>query len=226
MLVKDRMTRHFITIRATDSFHNALRLIKEHRVTALPVIDEGGQLVGIVTEKDLLHAAPSPTTSLSIYEVNYLLSKTLVAGLMSKPVISVEQNLPLEEAARLMVDNKISSLVVTSGAEVVGMITETDIFAVLVEMLGGGQASTRITVRISERKGSLAELAARIAQAGGNIHSLATFAGDDPEHRFIAARVAGIDPNDLGDQVELINVWNGFDSQAVDDYNTPHILRL
>jgi len=208
MLVKDRMTPDPITIGSTESFHEALRLIREHKIRRLPVTDKTGKLVGIVTEKDLLYASPSPATTLSVYEVNYLLSKMRVEQVMSKPVISVEASLPLEEAARVMVDKGIGSLVVTHEGKMVGIITETDIFKVFVEMLGGGHPSTRITVRVVEQKGSLADLAGRIAAAGGNIHSLATFAGDDPTHRFIAARVEGIQLETIAsEQIELVNVW-------------------
>ena len=131
-----------------------------------------------------------------------------VEQVMSKPVVSVDENLPLEEAARVMVDEGISSLVVTREGDMVGLVTETDIFRVFVEMLGGGHPSTRVTVRIVEQKGSLADLASRIAAAGGNIHSLATFAGDDPTHRFIAARVEDILPEAIAsERIELIHVW-------------------
>jgi acetoin utilization protein AcuB len=131
-----------------------------------------------------------------------------VEQVMTRPVITVGENLPLEEAARIMVDRGIGSLVVTRGQDIVGIITETDMFKVFVEMLGGGHPSTRVTVRVVEQKGSLADLASRIAAAGGNIHSLATFAGDDPQHRFIAARVEDIDPEAIAsEQIELISVW-------------------
>ncbi len=208
MLVKDRMTPDPICIKSNESFHDALRRIRENKVCRLPVVDQEGKLVGIVSEKDLLYTSPSPSASLSAYEINYLLAKMRVEQVMTRPVVTVDENLPLEEAARTMIDQGIGSLVVTHEQDMVGIITETDIFEVFVEMLGGGHPSTRVTVRVVEQKGSLADLAGRIAAAGGNIHSLATFAGDDPEHRFIAARVEDIDPELIAsEQIELINVW-------------------
>jgi acetoin utilization protein AcuB len=199
------MTPDPTTITPDDSYSEALRIIRENKFHHLPVVDKKGKLIGIVTEADLLHASPSAATSLSIYELNYLLAKLTVREVMSSPVITVPEDEPLEEAAKVMVNKRISCLPVmrdgdpstSSGQALVGMITETDIFRAFVEVLGGEEASLRVTLRVSDVRGELARLAGIIAQLGGNICSVASFRGEDPEHVYITFRLEGVDEEDL-----------------------------
>src|SRR5512136_900821 len=110
MLVRERMSSHPVTVTADTPITEALRTMREKDVRRLPVLDAGGRLVGIVSEKDVLYASPSPATSLSIYEMHYLLSHLLVAEVMTRDVITVTPDTPLEEAARIMCDHKIGGL--------------------------------------------------------------------------------------------------------------------
>src|SRR5512140_2036321 len=128
------MSRNPVTILVNTNINSGLQLILERKVRRLPVLDASGKMVGIVSEKDLLHASPSPATSLSVYELHYLLSKLTVRHVMSSPVITVDPDTRLEEAARIMVDNKIGGLTVVAGGCLVGIITETDVFRVLLDM--------------------------------------------------------------------------------------------
>lgn len=193
MLVQDRMSRHPITIRPDVSLHDALRIMRENKVRRLPVLNEKGKLVGIVSEKDLLYASPSPATSLSVYEMNYLISKITIEELMSREVITVCEDCPLEEAARIMADNGIGGLPVMRGDQLVGMITESDLFKVFLELLGARTWGLRVTIKVPEGKGVLARLTQALADHGANIVSLGTFWGDDPTNREIAFKVQGID---------------------------------
>jgi acetoin utilization protein AcuB len=193
MLVKDRMSRHPITITPDVSLHDALRLMREEKIRRLPVLDKKGKLVGIVSEKDLLYASPSPATTLSVYELNYLVSKIKVGDLMTKEVITIAEDCPLEEAARIMVDNQISGLPVMRGDVLVGIITESDLFKTFLELLGARIWGLRVTVKVQEGRGVLARLTQEIAQAGGHIVSLGTFWGDDPTNRLLTFKVQGID---------------------------------
>jgi acetoin utilization protein AcuB len=197
MLVKERMSRHPITIRPDVSLHDALRVMRDEKVRRLPVLDRENRLVGIVLEKDLLYASPSPATSLSVYEMNYLVSKIKVEDLMSRQVITVAEDCPLEEAARIMVDNNISGLPVMRGAHLVGMITESDLFKVFLELLGARAWGLRVTIKVGEGRGVLAKLTAELAQRGANIVSLGTFWGDDPTNREIAFKVQGIEQTEM-----------------------------
>jgi len=193
MLVKERMSRHPITISPDVSLHDALRIMNQEKVRRLPVLDKKGKLVGIVLEKDLLYASPSPATSLSVYELNYLVSKITVEELMSREVITVEEDCPLEEAARIMVDNNIGGLPVMRGDQLVGMITESDLFKVFLELLGARSLGLRVTIRVPEEKGFLARLTRALADQGADIVTLATFWGDDLSNREIVLKVQEVE---------------------------------
>ncbi len=193
MLVKDRMTPDPITITPDISFPDAFRILRERRIRHLPVVNKKGKLIGIVARTDLLHASPSKATSLSIFELNYLLANLHISEVMSSPPITVPEDAPLEEAARLMVQQKIGCLPVLREGNLVGMITETDIFKIFVEVLGGEEASLRVTVRVPDVRGELARVARVIAGLGGNICSVARFRGEDHEHCFITLRLEGVE---------------------------------
>ena len=187
MLVGERMTRYPVTILETASIDDGLHLMRERKVRRLPVLDSGGKMVGIVSDKDLLHAAPSPATSLSVYELHYLLARLTIKQVMASPVITVSADTPVEEAARIMADNKIGGLPVVEGDNLVGIITETDIFKVLLELLGARTPGVRVTVAVKEAKGVLAQLSRSLSDAGANIVSVAAYHGpiaDEPRIMF------------------------------------------
>jgi acetoin utilization protein AcuB len=193
MLIKERMSRHPITITPETSLFDALRIIRDEKIRRLPVLDVSGGLVGIISEKDLLYAAPSPATTLSIYEMNYLISKITIKELMTTKVITVEDDCPIEEAARIMADNNISSLPVMKAGRLVGMITESDLFKIFIELLGARQKGLRVTILLPEGVGALARLTSGLANLKADILSLGTFAGDKPDNREIVFKVQGAD---------------------------------
>ncbi|MCL4488460.1 MAG: CBS and ACT domain-containing protein [Chloroflexi bacterium] len=206
MLVGTRMTPNPITVSPDSSFEDALQLLREKKIRRLPVVDKQGNLVGIVVEKDLLYASPSPATSLSVFEVHYLLSKLQVKDVMTKRVIAVGEDCPLEEAARILVDHKIGSLPVLRDRRVVGIITETDIFRTMAEALGGRAKGLRIVLRIPEQKGELAKVASKIAECGGNIISLATFLSNDTAHRELTIKLQDGKKDDTLPALEKLGV--------------------
>jgi acetoin utilization protein AcuB len=189
MQVKDRMTQNPVTVPEDATFENALHLMKERQIRRLPIVAKDGHLVGIVVEKDLFSASPSTATSLSVFEVHYLLSKLKMKNLMTKRVIAVGDDCPVEEAARIMVDNKIGCLPILKDGKLVGIITETDIFKTFVEILGGREKGLRLTLDVTEGKGVLAAIANEIAKHNGSILSLATFCGRDASDRIITVKV-------------------------------------
>lgn len=193
MLVKERMSRRPITITPEISIHDALRMMRDEKVRRLPVLDKKGALVGIVLEKDLLYASPSPATSLSVYEVNYLVARIKVEDIMSREVITVEEDCPLEEAARIMVDNNIGGLPVMRGDRLVGMITESDLFKVFLELLGARNPGLRVTIKVPEKQGFLAQLTRALSDQGADIVTLGTFWGDDLTNREIVFKVQGVE---------------------------------
>ena len=135
MKVSERMTTPVITALPDLPIQEALNLMREKGIRRIPVVDKGGRLKGIVSDRDLLHASPSDATSLNVWELNYLLSKVTLRDVMTKSVITVEGDSRIRETARIMVDKKIHGLPVMDGDTMVGIITETDLFKVLVELL-------------------------------------------------------------------------------------------
>ncbi len=205
MLVKDWMTKEPVTVTKGVGIYDALELMRQKKVRRLPVLDKKGKLVGIVSEKDLLYASPSPATSLSIYEMRYLLSKLTVEQVMSTPVIVVHEDDTLEKAARIMADNKIGGLPVTRGEdELVGIITETDIFKVFLVLLGARQAGLRVTIEVPDVKGMLRDVTSAIAGAGGNIISLGTITGEEAGRAINVIKIQGASRDEVVKALEEI----------------------
>jgi acetoin utilization protein AcuB len=135
MLIKERMSKPPITAPPDMPIQEALKLMRSRGIRRLPVVDKKGKLIGIVSDRDLLHAAPSKATSLSVWELNYLLSKVTLKDVMTKDVITVKPDTPVQEAARIMADKKVGGLPVVQNGKLIGVITETDLFRVLVELM-------------------------------------------------------------------------------------------
>jgi len=201
MLVYERMSRHPLTVSPDTSVDAALKRMREEKVRRFPVVEDESKVVGIVSEKDLLYAAPSPATSLSIYELHYLLSRITVEQVMTRNVITVEETDPLEEAARIMVDNKVGGLPVLREGKLVGIITETDIFKTFMEMLGARDQGLRLTLLCPEQRGELAALTSAAAELGGNIISLGTFWGKDASSAIVTMKVVGVDKDALMEKI-------------------------
>ena len=142
MKVRDVYTQGAVVVSPRTSIAEARRTMEQHKIRRLPVVD-GDRLVGIVTQMDLLRALPSIATTLSIWEINYLLDKVRVEEIMTRDVLTVEPDTDLAAAAKLMIERKIGGLPVVDGGKVVGVITESDIFRALVRILEaqGAQAA-------------------------------------------------------------------------------------
>jgi acetoin utilization protein AcuB len=193
MLVGERMSKPVITVRPETSMPEALDLMRKEHIRRLPVVNKRGELVGIVTEADLLRASPSEATSLSIYEITYLLSKLTIDRLMTKTVITTTEDTPVEEAARIMADNNFSGLPVMRGKELVGIITETSLFRIFLEMLGARRAGIRATISLLDKPGELANLTSAIHASGGNIIALGTAMGETPAEGEVTFKVEGVE---------------------------------
>lgn len=204
MLVKERMSHPVITVHPEMPMQEALNLMRTERIRRLPVVDKHGRLVGIVSERDLLHAAPSDATSLSIWEIHYLLSKITIEKIMTRQVITITEDTPLEEAARIMADRKIGGLPVVRDDKVVGIVTETDLFKVFLEMLGAREPGIRITALVPNVPGELARLTKAVFDAGGNIVALGTFLGESTEDREVMLKVDGLSAQVLAEAIEPV----------------------
>ncbi len=196
MLVGERMSHPVLTVSPDMSALDAQAFMRREHIRRAPVI-QNGKLVGIVTEGDLLNASPTQATLLSVWEISYLVSKIKVSQVMTKNVMTISEDTPIEEAARLMIDNKIGGLPVTLDGKVVGMNTETDLFMIMLEMMGARQQGARISVLVPNQAGEIAALSKAIYDAGGNIIALGTFAGDDPGSAELMIKVAGVSEDTL-----------------------------
>ncbi len=197
MLVRDRMTPNPITILPDNTHKQANELLREHGIHHLPVVNKSGELVGMVVEQDLLAAQPSPATTLSIYEIHGLLSKLQVKQIMSHPVYTTTADCPLEEAARLMLEQGIGSLPVMENDKLVGIITDTDIFKALSMLLGGGVDGARFTLHLPDKPGILAKVAQMVADAGGNIVSVTAWDSAIDGRSYITIKEQGADYTQL-----------------------------
>jgi acetoin utilization protein AcuB len=176
MLVVERMTTQLVTVTGETTVGQALEIIEARHVRHLPVLDEKDTLVGIVSEKDLLRANCGDP----------------IQVVMTRNVITVTEYTALEEAARIMADHKISSLPVMRNGKLIGIITETDLFKIFLELLAARERGVRLTMLIPEEKGTLASVTTEIANMGGNILALSTFMGEDPTNRLVTVKVADV----------------------------------
>ena len=191
MFVGERMSRPVISVSPDAPINEVLVMFRKEHIRRAPVI-KNGKLVGIISERDLLNASPSSATSLSVWELNYLISKVTVKDVMSKKVISIDTDTPIEEAARIMADKKIGGLPVTSAGKIVGIITETDLFKIFLELMGARQKALRVTATIPEQPGELAKVTRAIANAGGDFIAFGMFSGPDANSRVLTFKVEGM----------------------------------
>src|SRR5690349_18787841 len=191
MFVGERMSRPVISVSPDAPINEVLAMFRKEHIRRAPVI-KNGKLLGMVSDSDLLNASPSSATTLSVWELNYLISKVTVKDVMTKKVITVDKDTPIEEAARIMADTKIGGLPVTSAGKVVGMITETDLFKIFLELMGARQKALRVTATVRERPGELAKLTKAVADCGGDFLAFGMFAGPDADSRVITFKVDGL----------------------------------
>jgi acetoin utilization protein AcuB len=197
------MTHPVITLSPDEPIDEVLSLMRKEHIQRAPVI-QGDKLIGIVSKEDLLNASPSPATSLSMFEMSYLLSKIKVKDVMSTEVLTVSEDMPIEEGARIMADNKIGGLPVMRGNKMVGIITETDLFKIFLELMGAREKGVRVSVLIANVSGKLASLAEAVASKGGNFIAFGSFLGDDPSNRELTFKVTGLSEGEVREQIEPI----------------------
>jgi acetoin utilization protein AcuB len=209
MFVKNFMTPDPITVRPESDPLAARMVLKYRGFRHLPVVGTDGALVGILGRDDLelfLSQAESPGVVKRQHRVEQV---------MTRQVVTVAPDCPLEEAASLMVVHKIGSLPVVEGGQLVGIVTETDIFKQFAAVLGGGTDLLRLTVQVDDVPGQLAKLAGRIAEVGGNISSIVAHAADQPGRINVTLRVGGASRERVLEAIagltamEVLHAWDG-----------------
>lgn len=197
MTIKSVMTPNPITVSEGDTVTDAQTIMDREKIHRLPVVDRHKQLVGIVSKADLLEAAPSDASTLSVYEMNNLLAKLQIGKIMTREVVTITADTVVEDAARLLVDKDIGGLPVMDGITLVGIVTESDLFRLLIDIFGTRKKGVRATLRVPERPGEVADMAKAITDAGGNIISLGSFPGNDITNAVLIVKVDGIDESKL-----------------------------
>ncbi len=212
MKVKDRMTVDVKTVTLDTSITEAFRIMKENNIRRLPVM-QGKELTGIVTLTDLNRASPSAATSLSIHELNYLLAKTKIKDIVPRKqqVFTVSSQNYIETAAKIMRQHRISGLPVIDDEQLVGIVTETDIFDALIDILGVKQPHSRIDLYVPSGPGSLAEITGIIANHGINIINTVVYY-DEKKFRYkIIIRIEELNGMEIAEELKK----KGFEIESV-----------
>ncbi len=172
MYVGRIMHTQLITVSPTTSLEEANILIRKKRIDHLPVINDSGKLVGILSDRDLKQYWASPATTLSTHELNYLLQQVIVEMIMITPVITIPPSTTIERAALIMQENDINALPVVENDDLVGIITSTDVMGVLLSAIGISDDSVRLGVMVKDTIGTLAKVSALLSEEEVNIQSL------------------------------------------------------
>ncbi len=218
MFVKDRMTHDPITVSPEIPISQAQDIMQRHNIRHLPVVDESHRVVGLLTREVMLQAVPWSAASLSTLETQYVLSKIKAGKVMISEVMTITEDMAVEEAARIMVDHKIGCLPVLRDGILIGIITDIDLLATTMEMLGARRPGLRLSVMVPYRPGEIARLSTAIAGIGGNLTAFGTWEGEldsssgVPKQLGIVLRVEGISKEQLSammidlPEIEILDV--------------------
>jgi len=198
MLVKNWMSKEVVTVHVNDTMQDAVKLQREHGIRMLPVMEQG-ELVGIVTDRDMKRASASDATTLDVHELIHLVSTIKIKHIMTKNPITVPFDFTVEETAEVLLKNKISGVpVLNHDKEIVGTITQTDLFKVLISLTGAGAKGLKFAFEAEDRPGSIKELADIIRKYGGRIVSILSAYENVPKgYRKVYIRMFGISRSEL-----------------------------
>jgi len=198
MKVRDRMSENVRTVGMDTNINEAFSVMKEKNIRRLPVVEKG-KLMGIITLSDLNQAAPSSATTLSIHELNYLLAKTTIKDVLPKKqqVITIGPENYIETAAKVMRKNRISGLPVIENNQLVGIVTETDIFDAFIDILGVKKTHSRIDLFTADRPGTIAAITGMIAEKGKNILNTVVYFDAKKDQYKMIVRIEELDNEDV-----------------------------
>jgi len=194
MLVKNWMSKNVETVGPDDSMLDAVNRMREHKILMLPVMD-GGKLVGVITDRDIKRASASDASTLEIHELMYLISKIKVRDIMSKKVVTVPEDYTVEETAEVLLANRISGVpVVDKAGKITGVISQTDIFRVLISITGVEKRGIQFAFLLEDKPGSIKAVADAMRSYGGRIASILTSYEEASEgYRKAFIRMYGLD---------------------------------
>jgi acetoin utilization protein AcuB len=195
MRVRTVMSKNLITISKSTTVAEALELMRKNNVRRLPVMDRG-KVIGIVTDRDLSEVSPSPATSLSVFEINYLLAKMNIGDVLPKnqKVITTTPDAFVEEAAVVMREHKVGGLPVLENGQLVGIVTETNIFDAFIELLGVTDNGCRITLEVEDKPGVLYDVTSVIKDHGDNISRVAVYKEEGKTFIVIRLKTDDVEP--------------------------------
>lgn len=202
MLIKDQMTPNPISGHPEMPVTEAQELMQKNNIRHLPILDAHGKLVGLVTQRSLMNAVPSDISKFSPFVVNYVLAKIKARNIMVKDVVTITEDTALEEAARIMADKKIGCLPVMRDGELVGIISDNDLFTTMVGLLGARREGVRVTVHQPDRAGEVARISRAIAENGGYLSVFVTYPTADSDVWASLLKVTGVPQEIL---VETLN---------------------
>lgn len=207
MLIRDWMTKDVITVQPETSMMKASKLMRENKIRRLPVVDEAGKLVGIVTDRDLKEASPSKATSLDMHELYYLLSEIKVKDIMSRNPLAIKPTETVEKAAVLMMNNHVGGLpVVDDDGALVGVISDSDVFKVLVKITGVSEGGVQLAFLLSNTEGSLKAVLDDLKAFDARVISILTaYSQEDEGNRKVFIRIHELDKSALSELVELVS---------------------
>ncbi len=205
MLVKNWMSKKVITVEVDDSMQNAIYILQEKDIKMLPVMEKG-EIVGIITDRDLKKASPSDATTLDMHELLFLISKIKIRDLMKKSVYTVQPDCTVEEAAAVLLEKKISGLpVVDENSRLLGIITRSDLFRVIISLTGLGKKGVQFAIRIKDMPGPIKEVRELIHEYGGRTASIfSSWDNAPPDYMNTYFRVYQIDRQKLPSLLDRI----------------------
>lgn len=185
MYVRQFMTSQVFTVTPDESIADTMALMREKKINSLPVVDKG-KVVGFVTDGDLREVSPSPATTLSIFELNYLIAKTPIREVAIKEVVTCHPDTKIEDAALLMRDHNIGGLPVLDEGKLVGIITGSDILDSFLDIMGFRSPGQRVVIETKDKAGLMLDLAVTIKECDVNIASLAVYHLKDNQVQILA----------------------------------------
>jgi acetoin utilization protein AcuB len=200
------MSKNVITVDVKDSMWNATKIMRENGIRMLPVVKKG-KLVGIITDRDLKRASASDANSLEIHELLYLVTQIKIKDIMTKDPITIPFDYTVEETAELLLENKISGApVLDHSGQLVGVITESDLFKVMVSLTGLKKRGIKFAFQLEDTPGSIKELADIIREHGGRIAAILTsYDGIKEGYRKVYIRIYGLERVKLPSLLEELN---------------------
>jgi len=192
MFVSDWMTKKVFTVTANDNIVDAIKMMQEKQIKHLPVIGDPGNVVGIMSDRDIKEYTPSKVSSFDVHELNYILYTTKVKSIMKKKVVTTTPGTPIEEAAMSMFDHQIGCLPVIESGTLAGIISDKDLFRVLIDITGVRHGGSRFYLMIPDRLGATKDVIDIVRDNGFIIDSvLTTYEGARKGFKRVVVRSKG-----------------------------------